>query len=349
MKRELVRRILPVCLAILIVGAWFAQAGSLNPPPGPVTSTMKALDVVEPRTTVQSLPGSAGALILISQPGSYYLTGDIQGLPGKHGIQIAADNVTLDLNGFSVLGTGSGDFDGITTDQVPFVQRRNITIINGTVRNWGRDGINGVFGSSNCIYRDLRLSDNHRNGLTTVAGSIANCVAQGNTNSGFIAYEGTSLTGCSAWGNGQGFGCFFGATLANCAARTNGVGIFIGDGAVATNCIISGSTGTGLGMGNSAVALNNQIDSSGNHGIEMFFNPSGARIEGNTVTRSTGVGINLTGGTNIIVLRNTARANTGGNYVTGAGNSFGPIVNVAGVGDISATGGANHPWANFSY
>jgi hypothetical protein len=30
---------------------------------------------------------------------------------------------------------------------------------------------------------------------------------------------------------------------------------------------------------NNAMALNNTIDSCGNHGIEMFFNPSGGRIE----------------------------------------------------------------------
>ena len=37
------------------------------------------------------------------------------------------------------------------------------------------------------------------------------------------------------------------------------------------------------------------------------------------------------------------------NYVIAAGNSFGPIVNVQGVGDITGTANANHPWANFSY
>ena len=52
-------------------------------------------------------------------------------------------------------------------------------------------------------------------------------------------------------------------------------------------------------------------------------------------------GINLAGGTNFIVTRNTARGNGGGNYNMAAGNSFGPIVNVAGVGDVNGGGTPN--------
>jgi hypothetical protein len=36
-------------------------------------------------------------------------------------------------------------------------------------------------------------------------------------------------------------------------------------------------------------------------------------------------------------------------YSIAASNSFGPLVGVVGVGDISGTGNADHPWANFGY
>ena len=90
-------------LAGLLVFALTAIGGNLEPkaPPGP---TMKTLDEVEPRIPVQSLPGDANSLYVISQQGSYYLTGNITGEPNKCGIMIAANNVTVDLMGFTLTG-----------------------------------------------------------------------------------------------------------------------------------------------------------------------------------------------------------------------------------------------------
>lgn len=44
MHHRFLRITLPVCLAIVAVGGWFATAGTLTPPPGPVAPTMKTLD-----------------------------------------------------------------------------------------------------------------------------------------------------------------------------------------------------------------------------------------------------------------------------------------------------------------
>ncbi|MBN8616615.1 MAG: hypothetical protein J0L92_38875, partial [Deltaproteobacteria bacterium] len=75
-------------------------------PAGAVSATMKSLAEVEPRTAINSTntPGDANSVYRISQPGSYYLTGNVQGALGKSGIQITSSNVTLDLNGFSLEG-----------------------------------------------------------------------------------------------------------------------------------------------------------------------------------------------------------------------------------------------------
>ena len=43
----------------------------------------------------------------ISQPGSYKLSGNLTVPPGTSGIQITADGVWLDLNGFSITGPGT--------------------------------------------------------------------------------------------------------------------------------------------------------------------------------------------------------------------------------------------------
>src|SRR5216683_1539226 len=71
----------------------FAQ-GSLTPPSAPA-ATMKSLDQIEARTIVNSnnTPGDAQSLFKITNSGSYYLTGNMTGVSGKHGIVIAAANV----------------------------------------------------------------------------------------------------------------------------------------------------------------------------------------------------------------------------------------------------------------
>jgi hypothetical protein len=56
---------------------------------------------------VNSLPGDGTAVFVINQPGSYCLGSNVVGVAGKNGIRIDADNVTLDLAGFAVLGVGN--------------------------------------------------------------------------------------------------------------------------------------------------------------------------------------------------------------------------------------------------
>lgn len=116
------------------------QAGSLNPPPGPVAPTnrmtLDAQSIVLPYT--------------ISQSGSYVFTSNFTGLPGQNGIVIAASNVTLDLNGFTLSGLGA---NGVQIDGA----RSNITIHNGAITGWSASAINGGT-ASQCNVRDLIVS-----------------------------------------------------------------------------------------------------------------------------------------------------------------------------------------------
>lgn len=78
-------------------------------PPGAPAPVMKSLDQIEPRTAVQSLATSPP--YTISQPGSYYLTGNISVANGD-GIQIRASGVTLDLGGFIISSQQTGGASG---------------------------------------------------------------------------------------------------------------------------------------------------------------------------------------------------------------------------------------------
>src|SRR5262249_50177124 len=110
-------------------------------PPGAPAPTMKTLDQVEPRIPVNATntPGDATSVFKITQPGSYYLTGNLAGVSGKHGIYITSGNVTLDLMGFDLVGVG-GSLDGIHVDNTAVSV--NYTVRNGSVRNWGGNGVN---------------------------------------------------------------------------------------------------------------------------------------------------------------------------------------------------------------
>jgi hypothetical protein len=125
-----------------------AVAGVLNPPPGPVGPTGRRMSslarmiardpggISEPRTAVQGLSGSTNSQYLISAPGSYYLTDNIQGVGSLDGIRIASPNVDLDLCGFHMIGAPGGA--GLPLGSAIVCDQQNVTVSDGTVVGWNR-------------------------------------------------------------------------------------------------------------------------------------------------------------------------------------------------------------------
>jgi hypothetical protein len=126
-------------LSAAITATTFAQ-GPLNPPFAPAPS-MKSLDQIEARTPIPASPAVpiAGPHFTITQPGSYYLTGNIEVASGN-GIEITASDVSLDLNGFALISkTVVNPVDGNAISLIGNINNihiKNGHIIGGTERNF---------------------------------------------------------------------------------------------------------------------------------------------------------------------------------------------------------------------
>ncbi len=288
-----------------------ALAGPLDPPVGPVAPSNKTLQEVEPRIAVNAVntPGDNDAtpsLYKITQPGSYYLTGNITGVNGKRGIEIVASGVTLDLNGFDVVGV-PGTFDGI---QVTDIGYTNITIKNGSVRNWVGNGVNlGTSNAQNCAVIDVRSSSNSQFGFRVGnATTVRGCTAYGNIGAGILTGSGCVVSECVAYGTANGTGISAGATctITKCSAYFNvGIGISTGVGCTIAGCSVSTSSQAGIFAGEGSMVSGCGVSTNGASGISTG---NGCTIEACSAA-SNQVGISATTGCR--VSNCTARSNTG--------------------------------------
>src|SRR5215472_1513700 len=100
--------------------------------------------VSAPALKAQALINQAAVLAkggfpyVITQPGSYKLDGNLTvSKTGTDGIQISANDVTLDLNGYTVSGTGKPSSPYAVGIRNPGTSvYTNITVKNGTVRGF---------------------------------------------------------------------------------------------------------------------------------------------------------------------------------------------------------------------
>jgi hypothetical protein len=264
--------------------------GSLTPPGAPAP-LMKSLDQIEPRIPVDAVhtPGNGSEQFIISQPGSYYLTTNIVGVNSKDGIQITADNVILDLNGFSLLGV-AGSVSGINSSG------RYVVVRNGVINGWQSIGINDVATSvSTRMFERLMICSNASYGILTGQGAIVrDCVIEGNGSFGIYASGGSWITGCTVDGN----------SFAGIGVEPPG------------SCVVMNN----FAFGNDTSGFNGEIYmNSGSNHVE------GNRV---IVTSATGYGIYIypiSRNTNNVVIRNDVAGGGARNFNLFPGNDIGPI------------------------
>jgi hypothetical protein len=162
----------------------------------------------------EAAPRSITACKTISLPGSYILTRDLTAVGNC--LVIEADNVTIDLDGYSITGDGFGD--GIWDKNVA---RENVTVRNGVITNFVR-GI-WLVQTSHVTIEHVRASKNAHGIVVGKGAIIRDNVASGNVQRGIDAsLEGNLITGNVANDNGDdGITAGTGSTVSNNTAQGN--------------------------------------------------------------------------------------------------------------------------------
>jgi parallel beta-helix repeat protein len=296
----------PVSLTVagLLVAFGLGGGFAAEDPPGPPGSPqaqMKTLNEIEPRTVISSLP------YIITNRGSYYLTQNLVVPPATNGIMIGAHDVTLDLNGYGLIGR-TNSWSGISLASFT-TKYMNLTVRNGVVSGWGgcgvalQDGINcrlvGVSAISNgwlsgsgiYVGRDWQMEDCLALGNRSVGISagdycrVRNCRARDNVGNGFHWGTGTVIEDCLAVGNQQ--AGFFGTTLS-----------------VIRNCLSLSNVGDGVYVGPNSIAEGNLAGDNGGNG---FWAGAGSRLERNLASGNDQDGIRA--GSYSLVDRNQSVSN----------------------------------------
>jgi hypothetical protein len=240
----------------------------------------------------------------------------------------------------------------------------------------GNSGI-GISADDDCEVTGCTASGNTGVGISAASGVlISHCAANGNGGDNIAAVQRCNLVDCIANGSTGGNGInltFVTNTATNCTANGNFLnGIYAQQRCRLADCICRDNQQNGvrinfLGAISGSYCAGNQVCgilSDGGGGTEFRNNTcsengnattlgagirvaTGAcRVDGNTLAGNYR-NMDITGTGNLVAHNSSCVAGAGGHYTIVANNSYGPLVNVTAVGDITGTASANHPMANY--
>ena len=206
----------------------------------------------------------------ITQPGSYRLTSDlVVASTTADAIDVTAGNVTIDLNGFSILGPGSGSGIGIKA-----VGQSRVSIRNGSVKSMGNMGLflggscevermritnngdTGVEAGQGCTIADNIVSSNGHYGIHA-SGVVEGNTAVGNTDEGILAAgvirnntANDNFTGIKTIAVGSGSPKDTATVIGNSANENAGYGVFLDNGSGYGRNVLGDNFSTPTGTSN---------------------------------------------------------------------------------------------------
>jgi len=157
---------------------------------------------------------SAGFPVTITEPGSYRLTSNLTtDSVDTTLIDITADNVSIDLNGFGLIGpvsctgdepTCSGGGIGRGINAVDALSAtNNLQVRNGFISGMGASGI---LAGANVTVMEVTSTSNGGNGISIISGLVKDCLVRDNRSFG-IASRGLAIDN---WADNNGLSGLFG-------------------------------------------------------------------------------------------------------------------------------------------
>ncbi|MEM1177195.1 MAG: hypothetical protein AAGM22_02525 [Acidobacteriota bacterium] len=241
-------------------------------------------------------PGDAPGLpVTISVEGSYILTGNLSTTStAVDVIEVTASYVTIDMNGFTIVGPGTGTGNGIFAASV---STSDIEVRNGTVREMGSAGVRLAGFRGRVI--NVRVIRNGDRGIQLGGTSLVkNCLARDNDNQGISASTGSNVI--------ENISNFNGASPGNLG------GIFAGNNSYVYGNVSNSNFGEGIVTGSGATIVNNSTSENTEHGIRAG---AGALLQGNAARNNDLFGLSLA--TNSAYVGNVMTGNNSGSVSNG--------------------------------
>lgn len=253
---------------------------------------------------------AAGFPVTISQSGSYVLTSNLTVTnENTTAIAVEASDVTIDLNGFAILGpttcsivsgcTPTGTGNGISAFESSFPYPTTTTVLNGTIRGMGNRGIYVDYDSR---VEHVDTSHNGDTGIYIGPDSIVvNNTSSFNGTNGIFTSNGCVVTH-NVTSNNQADGIFAaqGSTVSFNTARSNlQDGIDVNNGSLVTGNGAWQNVGDGIEAGPGSTVTNNAAHDNNGYGLNLS---AGAGYSDNVLTENnagqvTAAGVQI--GTNL--------------------------------------------------